>query len=59
MRVMVMVKATDDSEAGLNLFFGIESLAGRVHPFGEGRFIVSDNSSFGIVGGLNFTLGQH
>lgn len=50
---------TDDSEAGLNLFFGIESLKGWVHPFGEGRAILSDNSSFQIAAGLNFTLGQH
>lgn len=48
-----------DSEAGMNLFLGAESLKGNVHPFGELRFIVSDNSSAQLAAGLNFTLGHH
>lgn len=44
------------SNAGLNLFGGVESLKGRVHPFGELRFIVNDNSTAQVSAGLNFTL---
>jgi len=45
-----------DSHAGLNLFGGIESLKGRVHPFAEMRFTVNDNSTAQLSAGLNFTL---
>ena len=49
----------DDSntDAGLNLIAGIESLKGWVHPFAEGRLTIGDETSFQIAGGLNFTLG--
>ena len=46
----------DGSNAGLNLFGGIESLKGRIHPFAEMRFIVNDNSTAQLAAGLNFTL---
>ncbi|MEP6589945.1 MAG: hypothetical protein ABJC19_02075 [Gemmatimonadota bacterium] len=45
-----------NSNAGLNLFLGAESLKGRVHPFGEMRFTVSDGSTAQLAAGLNFTL---
>lgn len=45
-----------DSQAGLNLFGGIESLKGRIHPFAEMRFTVNDNSTAQLSAGLNFTL---
>lgn len=45
-----------NSDAGLNLFLGAESLKGRIHPFGEMRFTVSDGSSAVLAAGLNFTL---
>ena len=45
-----------DSQAGLNLFGGIESIKGRVHPFAEMRFTVNDNSTAQLSAGLNFTL---
>jgi hypothetical protein len=48
-----------DTKAGLNLFGGIESLKGRVHPFAELRVTVGDGSTGMIAGGLNFTLGRH
>ena len=48
-----------DTRAGLNLFAGAESLRGRVHPFGELRFVVRDGSSAQVAVGLNFTLGRH
>lgn len=44
------------SDAGLNLFGGVESLKGRVHPFGEMRFTVGNGSSAQLAGGLNFTM---
>ena len=46
----------DGSNAGLNLFGGIESLKGRIHPFAEMRFIVNDNSTAQLAAGVNFTL---
>jgi hypothetical protein len=48
-----------DTRAGVNLFAGAESLAGRVHPFGEFRFTANNGSSGQIAVGLNFTLGDH
>ena len=48
-----------DSQTGLNLFAGVESLRGSIHPFGEIRFTVGDGSSGQVVFGLNFTLGRH
>lgn len=47
-----------NTDAGLNLFAGVESLKGRVHPFGEFRFTVGDGSTAMIAAGLNFTLGH-
>jgi hypothetical protein len=52
----IMESGGDGSQAGLNLFAGVESLKGRVHPFGELRFIVNDNSTAQVSAGLNFTL---
>ena len=46
------------TDAGLNLIVGVESLKGKVHPFGEGRLIVSDETRFQLAAGLNFTLGH-
>jgi hypothetical protein len=45
-----------DTGAGLNLFAGIESLTGRVHPFAEFRFAANDGESVQLAAGLNFTL---
>lgn len=53
------VGGNGDTQAGLNLFGGIESLKGRVHPFAELRVTVGDGSTGMIAGGLNFTLGRH
>ena len=44
------------SDVGLNLFGGVESLKGRVHPFAELRLIVNENSTGQVSAGLNFTL---
>jgi hypothetical protein len=46
----------DNTDTGLNLFLGAESLRGRVHPFVEGRVTVADGSTAQLVAGLNFTL---
>jgi hypothetical protein len=45
-----------DTRAGLNLIGGVESLTGRVHPFGEFRLTVGDGSTAQVAAGLNFTL---
>lgn len=49
----------NDNQAGLNLFAGVESLSGRVHPFGELRFTINDHSTAQASVGLNFTLRSH
>jgi hypothetical protein len=49
----------DETDAGLNLLLGVESLRGWVHPFAEGRLTVGDESMFQLSGGINFTLGRH
>jgi hypothetical protein len=49
-------RGNSHSDAGLNLFGGIESLKGRVHPFGEVRFTVGNGSTAQLAGGLNFTM---
>ena len=53
------VSGVGRTHAGLNLFAGVESLKGWVHPFGEARFTVSDDSRFQLQAGLNVTLGRH
>ncbi|MGH7585926.1 MAG: hypothetical protein ACREMH_06745 [Gemmatimonadales bacterium] len=47
-----------ETDAGLNLLFGVESLKGWVHPFAEGRFVVADETGFQVSAGINFTLGR-
>ncbi len=47
-----------DTQAGLNLFAGAESLKGQVHPFGEFRVTARHGSTAQIAAGLNFTLGR-
>jgi len=49
----------DDTSVGLNLFGGVESRRGQVHPFLEVRTLVHDDTSFQLAFGLNFTLGPH
>jgi hypothetical protein len=49
----------DETDAGLNLLLGVESLKGKIHPFAEGRLTIGDESVFQLAGGLNFTLGAH
>lgn len=44
------------TRTGVNLFVGGESLIGRVHPFGEFRFISNNGTSAQAVVGLNFTM---
>lgn len=50
------VNDRDNTDTGLNVFLGAESLSGRVHPFIEGRVLISDGSTAQILGGINFTL---
>ena len=48
-----------DTDAGLNLLAGAESLKGRIHPFAEARLVLSDGSRFQLGVGLNITIGGH
>ncbi len=50
---------SSNTDAGLNLFAGAESLKGRIHPFGEFRFTANHGSTAQLAAGLNFTLGRH
>ena len=45
-----------DTEAGLNLFTGLEPLRGAVHPFMEVRLTAADETRVGLAVGLNITL---
>jgi len=53
------VDGESDGDVGVNLLGGFETRRGWIHPFVEGRVLFHDNSSFQLVGGLNFTIGRH
>jgi len=53
------VGSADDTNVGLNLLAGAESLKGRIHPFAEARLIIGDGSRFQLAAGLNITLSAH
>ena len=46
----------ENTDTGLNLFGGYESMRGNVHPFVEVRIVAGDGSRAQLAGGLNFTL---
>ena len=46
-----------NTDAGLNLLAGFETIAGSVHPYGELRLSFADGSTVQLAFGLNFTLG--
>ena len=47
-----------DDQGGWNVFTGIESIRGVVHPFGEMRLVLADRSRFQVQGGVNITIGR-
>lgn len=47
-------KFTGGSDTGLNLLTGFEGRRGRTRPYVEGRFILGDQSSFQLAGGINW-----
>ena len=49
----------DDTNVGLNLLAGYETLRGSVHPFAEVKGTIGDGSFLQLAVGLNFTLGKH
>jgi len=53
------VSGVHNTRAGVNLFAGVESLKGWVHPFAEFRFTANHGSTGQIAAGLNFTLDRH
>ena len=55
----VDVGTNDDTDVGLNLLAGIETLRGRIHPFGEVKATLGGGSFVQLAIGLNITLGQH
>jgi len=52
----VEVSPFDDTDPGVNLFIGAETIRGRIHPFAEARLRFADRNSFALSAGLNFTL---
>ncbi|MCC6319357.1 MAG: hypothetical protein IT361_16920 [Gemmatimonadaceae bacterium] len=51
-------RGRSNSDAGVNLFAGLEGRSGVIRPFGELRVILSDGSSVQMAGGLNILLGR-
>jgi len=51
------VGTVHNTDLGPNLLMGIESRSGWVHPFGEVRVQVHDQTSTHLIGGLHFTIG--
>lgn len=47
-----------NTDLGLNLLAGAESLKGKIHPFAEARLVLADGSRFQLGAGLNITLGH-
>jgi hypothetical protein len=47
-----------NTDLGLNVLFGISSRVGRIHPFGEARLLVHDDTQLVLLAGVNFTLGS-
>jgi hypothetical protein len=46
-----------NTDLGLNLLFGIGSRVGRIHPYGEARLLLHDDTQLVLFAGVNFTLG--
>ena len=53
------VSSESNTDLGLNLLAGAESLKGRIHPFAEARVVLGDGSRLQIAAGINITLGRH
>lgn len=47
-----------NTNANFNLFGGLESRTGAVHPFAELRAIIGDGSTVQVSVGVNFTMGS-
>jgi hypothetical protein len=47
-----------NTDVGINLLFGIESRVGRIHPYGEAKLLIHDDTQFVLLAGVNFTLGS-
>lgn len=56
LNVLVRKNGVDDTDAGANIFGGLEARRGSVHPFVEARLLLHDDSSLQVLFGLNFTL---
>ena len=46
-----------NTDVGLNILFGVSSRVGRIHPYGEARLLVHDDTQLVLFAGVNFTLG--
>ena len=46
-----------NTDLGVNLLVGIGSRVGRIHPFGEAKLLIHDDTQLVLFAGVNFTLG--
>jgi len=51
------LRRSSTTDVGINALFGVETRAGWVHPFVEGRGFISETNRVSIMAGLNFTIG--
>jgi len=51
-------QGNSSSDSRANLFAGIQSMRGNIHPFVELRALLGSGSSAQMMAGLNFTLGS-
>ena len=47
-----------NTDVGVNLLFGLESLVGWIHPFGEVRWMIYDDPQLALFAGVNFRFGR-
>ena len=47
-----------NTDVGINLLFGLESRVGRIHPFGEARILLHDDTQLVLLAGVNFLFGS-
>ena len=47
-----------NTDLGVNILFGIASRVGRLHPYGEAKLMIHDDTQLVLYAGVNFTLGS-
>jgi hypothetical protein len=47
-----------NTDLGINFMFGIDSTVGRIHPYGEVKLLVHDDTQLVLFAGVNFRMGS-